>query len=103
MPLAPTCPPVVLDRLRELAFQSYFVGWPPPGSDPDAVRVMVDNHVWRRYEAARQHLVPWVERTAGLAGRRMVEIGCGTGSSTAGFAQRAARVDGYEIAASSAR
>jgi 2-polyprenyl-3-methyl-5-hydroxy-6-metoxy-1,4-benzoquinol methylase len=60
-------------------------------------RLAVENAVFRRYNQAIQYAVPWVNRTAPLAGSRVVEIGCGPGSSTAAFAQLAGQVDGYDI------
>lgn len=60
-------------------------------------RFLLDQHVWLRYEQARQNLAPWAQRTAGLSGRRLVEIGSGSASSTAAFAQYARSVEGFEI------
>jgi SAM-dependent methyltransferase len=58
---------------------------------------LIGQHVWQRYEQALYDLAPWVHRAGNLTGRRVVEIGSGTGSSAAGFASRVARIDGYEI------
>ncbi|MDG4551617.1 MAG: class I SAM-dependent methyltransferase [Candidatus Contendobacter sp.] len=60
-------------------------------------RLAVENAVFRRYNQAAEYAVPWVNRAAPLAGSRMVEIGCGPGSSTAAFARLAEWMDGYDI------
>jgi len=57
----------------------------------------IENEVFRRYNQACEYAVPWVDRVAPLAGSRVVEIGCGTGSSTCAFAQLARQVQGYDI------
>jgi S-adenosylmethionine-dependent methyltransferase len=94
-------PPDIRKRIEDLGHDTYFRRMSASFLASDSGKVIVDQHVWERYELARNQLAPWVERTAGLAGRRIVEIGCGTGSSTAAFAGFAARVDGYEIDAPS--
>lgn len=58
----------------------------------------IENEVFLRYNQACEYAVPWVDRVAPLAGSRVVEIGCGTGSSTCAFAQLAGQVQGYDIA-----
>jgi 2-polyprenyl-3-methyl-5-hydroxy-6-metoxy-1,4-benzoquinol methylase len=50
-----------------------------------------------RYNQAVQYAVPWVSRCVQLSGRELLEIGCGSGSSTAAFAQAAAHVYAYDI------
>ena len=63
-------------------------------------RFSIENEVFRRYNQACEYAVPWVDRVAPLAGSRVVEIGCGTGSSTCAFAQLAGQVQGYDISPS---
>ncbi|MFY9341882.1 MAG: methyltransferase domain-containing protein [Planctomycetota bacterium] len=93
----PRTPPEIRKQIEDLALQTYFRSTTSQYLATDLGRFLLGQHVWERYEQARYNLAPWVDRAAGLAGRRLVEIGCGTGSSTAGFASLAARVDGYEI------
>jgi ubiquinone/menaquinone biosynthesis C-methylase UbiE len=50
-----------------------------------------------RYARARDFLVPWVERTVPLAGRTVLEYGCGHGPVSCAFAERAGRVIGVDI------
>ena len=53
--------------------------------------------LFRRYNQAAEYAVPWVNRVAPLKGAQVVEIGCGSGSSTAAFARLAKQVYGYDI------
>jgi SAM-dependent methyltransferase len=60
-------------------------------------REAIANEVFLRYNATLRHAVPWLERAIPLANSEIVEIGCGTGSSSAAFAQAARAVRGYDI------
>ncbi len=53
----------------------------------------------QRLHRAREGLVPWIEETAPLAGRTVLEYGCGQGVSACAVAPRAARHIGVDIAA----
>lgn len=50
-----------------------------------------------RVSQASDVFVPWLEQHAPLAGLNVLEIGCGSGSSTAGLAHAGARVTGIDI------
>ncbi|MCI5210533.1 MAG: class I SAM-dependent methyltransferase, partial [Candidatus Electrothrix sp. ATG2] len=54
-------------------------------------------NVYRRYNKALQHAVPSVAKQIDLQGKTLVEIGSGTGSSTAAFAHFVEKIDGYDI------
>lgn len=47
------------------------------------------------------YVVPWVDDRVALAGREVVEVGCGTGASTAAFAPHVGRMVCFEIDPSS--
>jgi 2-polyprenyl-3-methyl-5-hydroxy-6-metoxy-1,4-benzoquinol methylase len=55
------------------------------------------DHVYRRYERTLNSYVPWVGNVRPLRDMDLIEIGCGTGSSTAAFAQACRHVHAYEI------
>jgi ubiquinone/menaquinone biosynthesis C-methylase UbiE len=68
---------------------------------PEYFRVDLDRHTYMRHDAAVTYIVPWVNQVIPLAGTSIIEIGCGTGSSTAAFAPFAGVVYGYDISTSS--
>lgn len=57
----------------------------------------LQDHIFRRYERTCRHYLPWVEKSIDLGDREFVEIGCGTGSSTAAFASIVKQIYAYEI------
>jgi len=57
----------------------------------------LDFNTFTRYNQSVRHALPWVSRYFPLAGKRILEIGCGTGSSTAAFAQVAASVHTCDV------
>ncbi len=50
-----------------------------------------------RLERDRSTIVPWLDQTCSLNGLRILEIGCGTGSSTVALAEQGATVVGIDI------
>jgi S-adenosylmethionine-dependent methyltransferase len=50
-----------------------------------------------RYEEVLGRIVPWVARHIDLANAEVLEIGCGAGASTAGFARSCRHIVGYDI------
>jgi SAM-dependent methyltransferase len=50
-----------------------------------------------RYAYARDPILPWVERTVPLAGRTVVEFGCGNGPVTCAIAERAGSIIALDI------
>src|SRR5690349_14051814 len=102
MPLAApaTVTPELADRLRVALREKYF-NWDDPGffASDDFARDL-ENHVRSRYDECARHIVPWVNRLRPLFGARLIEIGCGTGSSTAAFGQAVGprgHIDAYDI------
>lgn len=87
----------VIAQIEATLNGAYLGGWERDSAEG---RLAVENEVFRRYNQASQYAVPWVNRVAPLAGSQVVEIGCGTGSSTAAFARLAGHVHGYDIEAS---
>ncbi len=57
----------------------------------------IDRHAFLRHDRTVKFIVPWVNQFAPLADATIVEIGCGTGSSTAAFAKFAKHVHAYDI------
>jgi 2-polyprenyl-3-methyl-5-hydroxy-6-metoxy-1,4-benzoquinol methylase len=56
------------------------------------------DHLGPRVAYALRYVVPWVERLTGpLAGKQVLEVGCGTGSSTVAFAAAGAMIFATDI------
>ncbi|HHO48001.1 MAG TPA: class I SAM-dependent methyltransferase [Desulfobacteraceae bacterium] len=85
--------PAIEQALRE----TYFSGYDQQFLLTDNGRNDIENNVFRRYNHSLRHVVPWLSRVIDLAGKNVLEIGCGTGSSTAALAHFVRRIEGYDI------
>ena len=85
--------PAIEQALRE----TYFSGYDQQFLLTDNGRNDIENNVFRRYNHSLRHVVPWLGRVIDLAGKNVLEIGCGTGSSTAALAHFVRRIEGYDI------
>jgi 2-polyprenyl-3-methyl-5-hydroxy-6-metoxy-1,4-benzoquinol methylase len=63
----------------------------------------LENYVFRRLEWDRAQCVPWLSSAFRLPGARVLEIGCGTGSSTVALAEQGCRLTAIDIDKSSLR
>lgn len=59
------------------------------------------DHVAGRLERFRNTAIPWLDAARTLAGASILEIGCGTGSSTVALAEQGAKVTAVDIDAPS--
>lgn len=86
------------NKLIEVLRDRYFIGWRSANrrSKQEYEKDMAD-HLYRRLEADRSLVVPWLDHAFGLKNKRIIEIGCGTGSSTVALAEQGARVTGIDI------
>jgi len=93
----------LVQRIRDSLIEHHFcklTGWTEEGGR-DRFKVDLDRHSYMRHDAAVTYIVPWVNQVFPLTGATIVEIGCGTGSSTAAFAPFAKHIFGYDISESS--
>ena len=89
---------VVLDdaqlrELREALEENYL----PEKYDPEDR----DDHLYLRTNIDRYSIVPWINHSVPLRGRRVLEVGCGTGSSTVALAEQGAELTGLDLHAGS--
>ena len=59
------------------------------------------DHVYRRLDRFRQEVIPWLDSSKPLSKSSILEIGCGTGSSTVALAEQGAEVIAIDIVESS--
>ncbi len=63
----------------------------------DEGRLDLANHLEGRLCNDRREVIPWLESLIRLSESRILEIGCGTGSSTVALAEQAAVVTGLDV------
>jgi len=90
-----------LDVVRQSLIETFFNG-NTEYLETEEGRADLENHLTHRLECDRTVTVPWLNRTRSLRGLRVLEIGCGTGSSTVALAEQGASVVAVDIVASSA-
>jgi S-adenosylmethionine-dependent methyltransferase len=76
---------------------SYFTRYDPTFLETPAGKADVEAHVAGRYNMCVDSLLPWLAQYAQLGSLEVIEVGCGTGSSTAAFAKAVRRISGYDI------
>lgn len=78
--------------------ENYHTGW---RSESNYSKEMYENdlnaHLYRRLESDRRTIVPWLYNASTLQDKRILEIGCGTGSSTVAIAEQRAKITGIDI------
>ena len=55
------------------------------------------DHLMRRLEISRRYTIPWLDSVRSLNGARILEIGCGTGSSTVALAEQGESVTAIDV------
>lgn len=77
---------------------NYHVGWRDRVNyTPQAYEDDLRHHTNRRLEIDRRFIVPWLDSAKPLNGQQILEIGCGTGSSTIALTEQGAVVTGIDI------
>lgn len=87
-----------LRRIEKSLEENYHTGWRKNANySKAAYRDDVAAHLYRRLESDRRIIVPWLDAASSLKGKRILEIGCGTGSSTIAIAEQGSTVTGIDI------
>lgn len=91
-----------IGRIEALLDQKYFPSW-YSGIDlvefkgSDQHRIDLQDHLWRRIDVDRFGFIPWIMSISPLAGQKVLEIGCGTGSASVAMAEQGATVIGIDV------
>ena len=83
--------------VEEALLSTYFSNYDQKFLETDEGKIDIENNVFRRYDHSLRHVVPWLCRHIDLKGKKVLEIGCGTGSSTAALAHYVQQIEGYDI------
>ena len=86
--------PQALEAVRGALVEHWFD--PSHLSTPEG-KADLENHLSRRLEQDRRHVITWLDSARPLAGATILEIGCGTGSSTVALAEQGANVTALDI------
>lgn len=88
---------VHIPAIEKGLMETYFSTYDPHFLETAEGRQDIDNNVFLRYEHCQLHVIPWLKRHTDLTGKSVLEIGCGTGSSTAALAKHVHHVEAYDI------
>lgn len=78
--------------------ENYHQGWRSEKNySQEAYLKDLKDHLINRLESDRIQYIPWLNKTIKLKGASILEIGCGTGSSTVALAEQGANVTGVDI------
>ena len=94
LPLAPHGRQELLESIKA----NYLTGW--RGEQhyaPSSVEHLLADHLHTGLEGDRSSVIPWLDRVRRLEGLRVLDIGCGTGSSTVALAEQGAKVTAIDI------
>jgi 2-polyprenyl-3-methyl-5-hydroxy-6-metoxy-1,4-benzoquinol methylase len=88
--------------LLELSLRNnYFTKFPEGYLLTDWGQRDLENHLCGRLDVDRNMIVPWLDDARTLRATSILEIGCGTGSSTVALAEQGAKVTAIDVDASS--
>jgi 2-polyprenyl-3-methyl-5-hydroxy-6-metoxy-1,4-benzoquinol methylase len=87
-----------LHAIRTSLDNNYHSGWRSESKySKEVYEDDLNAHLYARLESDRRTVVPWLDRARHLRDRHILEIGCGTGSSTVALAEQGAKVVGIDI------
>ncbi|MGI9051848.1 MAG: class I SAM-dependent methyltransferase [Ilumatobacteraceae bacterium] len=92
---------VITERLMPTFLELVFSKWDPAFRETPEGKQGMTVALVDRYLDSRRHGVPWLDRAIDLSSSRIVEIGCGTGSSTVAMAEHCQWVVALDVDQSS--
>ena len=63
----------------------------------EAGRMAMAEHLYARIGRNEKFILPWIERAFDLSGKRVLEIGCGSGPASVAFGRKVKNLFSYEI------
>jgi S-adenosylmethionine-dependent methyltransferase len=86
-----------IDQVRQAMQEIHFAKLSPEFMAGPEGQAALHQYTTRRFYECLRVIVPWVRKHCDLSAATVVEIGCGTGSSTAAFAYLCRKVVGFDI------
>ena len=80
-----------LTQIEEILLDTYF---------KNAKEITIDDkedHIKNRIFVARTKVIPWIMKNLELKNKKLLEVGCGTGSSSITLAEQGAEVTGIDV------
>jgi S-adenosylmethionine-dependent methyltransferase len=80
-----------MTQIEEILLDTYF---------NDAKEITIDDkedHIKNRIFVSRTKIIPWVMKNLELKNKKLLEVGCGTGSSSITMAEQGAKVTGIDV------
>jgi len=87
----------VYRAIKEVLRNTYFKGFTDEKLEAPELQRDIEDHTFRRYEKTLTYYIPWIARVFDLSDKELIEVGCGTGSSTAAFASFVKQIYAYEV------